>query len=75
MKWMGIAITSAIMGVFLAVLAQTAFPRLTHSGFLAAAVAASVLIFAILMRLALTAGTIDVRPPIEWDIHHKLRNT
>ncbi|MGH6980163.1 MAG: hypothetical protein ACREFC_03055 [Stellaceae bacterium] len=75
MKWMGVAIMSAIMGVFLAVLAQTAFPSLTQSGFLAAAIVASVGIFAIMMRLALTAGTIEVRPPNEWDIHHKLRNT
>ncbi|HEY7989938.1 MAG TPA: hypothetical protein VID77_00990 [Stellaceae bacterium] len=75
MKWMGVAIMSAIMGVFLAVLAQTAFPWLTQSGFMAAAVVASVMIFAIMMRLALTAGTIEVLPPNEWDIHHKLRNT
>jgi len=75
MKWMGVAIMSAIMGVFLAVLAQTAFAWLTQSGFVAVAVLASIAIFAIMMRLALTAGTIDVRPPNEWDIHHKLRNT
>ena len=54
MKWIGIGVMSAIMGVFLAVMAQTAFPALTEAGFTAAAVLASAVILAILVRLTVT---------------------
>lgn len=67
MKWMGLAITSAVMGLFLAVMAETAFPALTQEGFTAAAVIGGIAIFAIMFRLALTAGTIEVHPAGEWD--------
>jgi hypothetical protein len=67
MKWMGLAITSAVMGVFLAVMAETAFPALTQEGFTAAAIAGGIMIFAIMMRLTLAAGTIEIRPANEWD--------
>ncbi len=73
MKWIGIGVMSAIMGVFLAVMAQTAFPALTEAGFTAAAVLASAVILAILVRLTVTAGTIVVHPPEEWDIAAKLK--
>jgi hypothetical protein len=75
MKWMGIAITSVIMGTFFAVIAQTAFPALSPNGFTAAAIIGTAMILAIMIRLTLTAGTIEVRPPNEWDIHHKLRKS
>jgi hypothetical protein len=67
MKWIGIALTSGVMGIFLAVMALTAFPMLTQTGFMATAVIASVMIFAIMMHMTLAAGTIEVRPPNEWD--------
>lgn len=73
MKWIGIAVMSGIMGIFLATLAEIALPSLTQTGFMAAAVLASVAIFAIMMRLMLTAGTIHVRPPNEWELHHRLK--
>jgi hypothetical protein len=75
MKWIGLTLISGVMGIFLAVMAQTAFPNLTQAGFTAAAVAASVTIFAIMMRLTLTAGPIEVRPPNEWDLHRHLKKS
>lgn len=73
MKWIGIGVMSVIMGVFLAVMAETAFPALTEAGFTAAAVLASAVILAILVRLTVTASTIVVHPPAEWDIAAKLK--
>ena len=75
MKWIGLTLISGVMGIFLAVMAQIAFPSLTQFGFTAAAVAASVTIFAIMMRLTLTAGPIEVRPPNEWDLHQQLKKS
>lgn len=75
MKWIGLALMSGIMGIFFAVMAQIAFPNLTQPGFTAAAVLSSVAIFAIMMRLTLTAGTIEVRPPNEWELHQRLKKS
>jgi protein-S-isoprenylcysteine O-methyltransferase Ste14 len=73
MKWIGIGLMSVIMGVFLAVVAQTVYPALTEFGFIAAAIGASAAILAILVHLLATAGTIAVYPPAEWDISAKLK--
>jgi hypothetical protein len=67
MKWMGLGITSAVMGMFLAAIAETAYPALSPEGFIAAAVAGGAMIFAIMIHLTLSAGHIDVRPPGEWE--------
>ncbi len=75
MKWIGLALMSGIMGIFFAAMTQIAFPNLTQSGFTAAAVLASVAIFAIMMRLTLAAGTIEVRPPNEWELHQRLKKS
>jgi hypothetical protein len=68
MKWFGVLITSAIMGIFLAVVAQAAVPWLTQEGFVLAAIVATGLIFVIMARLALVAGTIEVHTSGEWHV-------
>ena len=73
MKWFGVAIMSAIMGAFAALIAQQVYPALTGAGFAAVAVGAGIVILTIMVRLMVTAGTITVDPPLEADATVKLR--
>ena len=73
MKWIGIGVTSLVMGVFLAVAAQTAYPALPDTGFLAAAIVATAFILSIMIRLTVTAATIDIRPAMDSNVAAKLK--
>ena len=67
MKWVGMGITSGIMGIVVAAIAQAAIPALTLEIFAVAAIAATLMVFTIMARLAFTPGSIEASEIRTWN--------